>query len=351
MKINLLLPHYGCKPAGGFKVAYIYANAFQKYGNEVTIIYPAVCRKGPRCIFGFWRTYFGRKVKSEWFPLEPEIRRIYVRTLHEKNIPDADVTIATSYETSLFLNDYSEKKGKKFYLIQDLEIWSASKKRVLQTWHFDMVKIVISQHLLKVGQEHAVENLFYIPNAIDRKQYCIYNDYENRQKIIAMMYSPAKHKGTQYGIEAILEVKKQFPEMKALMFGKVKRPDILPEWIEYYENPAQIFIVKEIYNMASIFVCSSISEGWGLPPMEAMACGAAVVTTDCGGVRDFAIPDQTAIVCPIKDSESMKAGIIKLLNDNELRIRLIQNALHKISEFDWDTSTMKFFDLIRDRKL
>lgn len=351
MKINLLLPDYGYKPVGGFKVAYIYANALQRYGNEVTIIYPATCRKGPRCIFGFWRTWRGRKDKREWFPLEQRINRIYVKTLNEKNVPDADVTIATSYETSLFLNDYSAKKGKKFYLIQDLEIWSASKKKVLQSWHFDMVKIVISQYLLNLGQKQEVKNLFYIPNAIDKGQYRVYDDFENRERTVAMMYSPAKHKGAQYGIDAIAEVKRLFPEINVLMFGKVKRPAVFPDWVLYYENPAQDFIVKEIYNKTSVFVCSSIYEGWGLPPMEAMACGAAVVTTDCGGVRDFAIPDETAIVCPIKNSAAIKAGIVRLLNDNKLRARLIRNALCKISEFDWDKSTKKFFDLIQDRTL
>ena len=348
MRINFLLPHYGYRPTGGFKVVYIYANAFAKLGNEVSIIYPAACKTGIRNLAGFWRTWRGKKYKSEWFRLEPEIKQIYVCTLNPKNIPDADVTIATAYETAVFLNIYSLRKGKKVYFIQGLEIWAGSRKQILETWQYDMTKIVISQYLLDVGKKNAVSNLFYVPNAIDKKIYRVCVDFNDREKCIGMMYSPAECKGSRYGIEALLEIKKQITDITAVVFGKEERPSDLPQWIEYYENPDQTYIVEKIYNRVSVFICSSICEGWGLPPMEAMACGAAVVTTDCGGVRDFAVPDETAIVCPVKDMEAIKNAVIMLLEDEGLRHYLVQNAMRKIEEFDWNKSIQRFLKIITD---
>lgn len=348
MKINFLLPHYGKRPTGGFKVIYIYANEFARKKMQVNLIYPATCKKGIGALTGWIRTYRDRAKKAEWFQLAEGISKIYVLNLNEKNIPDADYTVATAYETSLYLKQYSSKKGGKIYFIQDLEIWAARRDKILQSWNFNMKKVVISQYLFNIGMQLGIENIYYLPNAINHDKYQIYNDVNSRKDCVVMMYSPAKRKGARYGIEAIKQIKKQKPNLRAILFGKYKRHACLPEWIEYYENPEQDFLVREIYNRAKVFICSSLYEGWGLPAMEAMACGAAVVTTDCGGVRDFAIPNQTAIVCPIKDDKSIVNGTIQLLDNNSLRIQIIENALQKIAEFDWQKNASTFLEIIQN---
>lgn len=346
MVINILLPHYGYRPTGGFKVVYIYANKFVKKGINVNLVYPATCRKGIRAIPGWIRTYKNRKNRSEWFDFEEGVNRIYTSSLCEKNIPNADFTVATSYETSLFLNLYSSSKGKKIYLIQDLEIWAGKRDVILQSWNFDMCKIAVSQHLMNIGKDVGVKNLHYVPNAIDLRKYQSLRNIEDRKDCVAMMYSKAERKGAIYGIEAIKRIKVQKPNVEAILFGKFPRPVDLPTWIEYYENPEQAFLVSEIYNRAKVFICSSIYEGWGLPAMEAMACGCAVVTTDCGGVRDFAIPEVTALVCPIKNVEALVTASIELLNNNVLYKMLIENALQKIQEFSWEKSEKKFLEIL-----
>lgn len=347
MKINFLLPHYGYRPTGGFKVVYIYANEFAKKGIEVNLIYPASCKKGMRVIPGWVRTYLGRKRKSDWFIFEKEVNRIYVSALLEKNIPDADFTIATAYETSLFLKNYSTTKGKKIYFIQDLEIWAGKQEKILASWKFDMCKIVISQHLMNIGETAGIQNLHYLPNAIDRKKYYIIRDIESRKNCIAMMYSKAERKGSSYGIEAIGRIKAQKPDIEAVLFGKYPRPTDLPIWIEYYENPEQEFLVKEIYNRAKVFICSSIYEGWGLPAMEAMACGAAVVTTDCGGVRDFAIQDVTAKICKVRNAGDIEQAVLEILEDDIMLNNLVNNAQQELLKFDWGKNSESFLDIIQ----
>lgn len=347
MKINFLLPHYGYRPTGGFKVVYIYANEFVKKGNEVNLIYPATCKKGIRKIPGWIRTYINKKNKSEWFVFETKVNRIYVPSLYEKYIPDAEYTIATAYETSLFLNKYSLSKGKKIYFIQDLEIWAGQQEKILDSWKFDMCKIVISQYLMSVGKGEGIQNLHYIPNAINREKYRIIRDIDSRKNCIVMMYSEAERKGSLYGIEAIKRIKEKKTDVEAILFGKFPRPVNLPAWIQYFENPEQDFLVKEIYNRAKIFICSSIYEGWGLPAMEAMACGAAVVTTDCGGVRDFAIPDITAKVCRIQDVEALEQAVIQILEDKVLLHNLVEKAQQELLRFDWNRNVDTFLEIIQ----
>lgn len=347
MRINFLLPHYGYRPAGGFAVVYTYANEFVKRGHDVCLIHAAACKKGLRKLFGWTRTYRGRKSASDWFEFEQGINKIYVPGLDEKYVPDADCTIATSYETSLYLNNYSIIKGKKIYFIQDLEIWAGKQEKILDSWKFDMCKIVISQHLLNIGKNSGIQNLYYLPNAIDRKKYQIYRNSDLRKNCIAMMYSKAERKGSSYGIEAIRRIKVQKPEIEAVIFGKDPRPADLPKWIEYYENPEQLFLIKDIYNRAKVFICSSIYEGWGLPAMEAMACGAAVVTTDCGGVRDFAIQDVTAKICRVRNVEDIEQAVVEILENEIMLKNLVNNAQQELLKFDWGKNSESFLEIIQ----
>lgn len=327
-------------------MVYTYANEFVKRGHEVRLIHPAACKKGMRKLIGWIRTYCGKKNASDWFEFLPDIKKMYVPGLDEKYIPDADVTIATAYETVLYLRNYSESIGRKIYFIQGLEVWAAKEEKVLDTWRFPIKKIVISKFLADKGKREGITDIVHIPNAIDHEKYRIYKDRCKQKNCIVMMYSNAECKGSYYGIRALLDLKKMMPQIEVVLFGKEKRPKDLPHWIEYYENPEQEFLVKDIYNRAQVFLCSSIHEGWGLPAMEAMACGCAVVTTDCGGVRDFAIPNETALLCPIKDIEGMKCAMYELLTNDGLREKLTENALNKVKEYSWEKSAERFLEVI-----
>jgi glycosyltransferase involved in cell wall biosynthesis len=107
-------------------------------------------------------------------------------------------------------------------------------------------------------------------------------------------------------------------------------------------NPPQEFIVNEIYNRSRIFLCSSRVEGFGLPSVEAMACGATLVTTSNGGSDDFAIHEETALVCEPDDITAMADNVERLLRDDELRIRLAKQGMEYVREkFDWDVSAEK----------
>ena len=57
----------------------------------------------------------------------------------------------------------------------------------------------------------------------------------------------------------------------------------------------------ELYNQSRVFVQPSFHEGFGYTAVEAMACGCALVTTDNGGSRDYAVADETALVVPPGD--------------------------------------------------
>lgn len=72
-----------------------------------------------------------------------------------------------------------------------------------------------------------------------------------------------------------------------------------------------------------------------MPAMEAMACGCALVTTDTGGCRDYAINGETALVAAQKDAEGLATHLVAL-HDHRGKLRSIRDAgRRKIKTFKW----------------
>jgi len=92
--------------------------------------------------------------------------------------------------------------------------------------------------------------------------------------------------------------------------------------------------VNELLNEATVFVQTSVHEGFCLPPLEAMATGGAVVCTDAHGNRDFCRDGENCLV-PEPTRESVTAAIARLLADAELRRRLGDEGRRTAQEYSW----------------
>lgn len=351
MIINFLLPHYGIKPSGGFKIVYEYANRLSEKGHTINIVHSSSLNKGIKRQVKYLKEILIKKYSfNEWFKFNKEVNLLFCKSLDYKYIPDADITIATAWQTAEYLKEYPVSKGEKIYFIQSYEIWNGPKKRVDRTWLYDMDKIVISKSLLKISKDLNIKNnIKYIPNAIDHEKYRMIKSFDKRELVISMMYSEVKNKGSIYGLKAINEVKEIVPEIKVKFFGKCSRPKDLPKWIEYYEDPKEEVLIKEIYNESLIFLCTSFIEGWGLPAMEAMACRCVVISTDNGGVSDFAIDDRTALIVPVGDYIEIKNKILYLVKNIDIMNRLSYEGQKEVLKFNWNTSVGLMEDFLKNR--
>jgi glycosyltransferase involved in cell wall biosynthesis len=93
--------------------------------------------------------------------------------------------------------------------------------------------------------------------------------------------------------------------------------------------------VNELFCQATVFVQTSSHEGFALPPLEAMATGAAVVCTDAHGNRDFCV-DGVNCLMPEPDADAVSAALERLLADPALRARLGQAGLRTVQDYAWD---------------
>lgn len=351
MKINFVLPSPTLKIAGGYKMVYEYSNRLVLRGHEVTIIYDS--RKGknsksiPAVLAYFSRLFIGNRGPS-WFDLNKKVKKKVVFEINNKNIPCADVIIATAADTAFDVKNLDDSKGRKYYFIQDYENWNLTDHEVKTTYRLGMKNIVIAKWLKDIVDKESLAESSYIPNGIDFDVFNVTNSIEKRNsKSIAMLYHHDARKDAKKGLEIILAVKQQYPDLKVKLFGVPERPENLPSDIDYIQKANQKEL-KKLYNESAIFLCSSLVEGFGLTGAESMACGCALVSTDCQGVMEYAQHNLNALISPVGDYDLLYNNIVCLIENNNLRIQLALNGNRTIKDLSWDESVDKFERALRN---
>lgn len=341
MQITFVLPGPGDVPSGGVRVVYEYANRLARRGHTVAVVHPAILyvdtpvHQMARLALRYTaRGIAGRFRPSKWFEIDPSVRMLWVPSLSERYIPIGDIVIATSWQTAEWVARYPRSKGEGFYLLQHLELWDGREDRVYATWRSPLRKIVIARWLQEIASTMGQEST-YIPNGLNFESFHPIPAAIRSSRTAAMLYHEYSWKGTQDGIRALARVRETIPDLRAILFGIWKPPADLPDWIQYFYRPSQEQL-REIYNVAAVFVAPSWSEGWGLPATEAMMCGAAVAATDIGGHREFAIDGQTALLSAPKAPEALAGNIQRLFQDSALRERVAAGGYAFVQQFTWE---------------
>ena len=84
-----------------------------------------------------------------------------------------------------------------------------------------------------------------------------------------------------------------------------------------------------------VFLNTTTLESFGVSPLEAAACGLALVTTGAGELSYLWQHEVDALVVPVNDSEAMGAAVLRLLREPELAVRIAANGRRKAELFDW----------------
>ncbi len=123
------------------------------------------------------------------------------------------------------------------------------------------------------------------------------------------------------------------------------------EDIHYLGYISDIELAKT-YNLASLFVYPSFYEGFGLPPLESMACGTPVICSSTTSLPE--VGGDAVIYCDPYDIEDIKFQIELVLNDKVLQKDMIKNGLERVKQFTWEKSANKhmqvFEELINEKE-
>lgn len=174
----------------------------------------------------------------------------------------------------------------------------------------------------------------------------IFYDYHRRpQKEINLCLIGRRHplKGFADFLKAWADIKNQMSDVVGKVF--VITDEGLPQFdLPNFEiiRPGCDRDIADTLNLSHIFISPSWQEGFGLPALEAMACGCAVVLSDVGGAREYAREGDNCLVYEAGNVEQLKKNILNLAGDVSLIQKLSLSAQAVSKEFSWLKSAGQF---------
>lgn len=316
--------------SGGYKMVYMYANSLVQNGHEVTIYY--WCRKDH--LFTNYQVPFRIKFAiagllalkgPKWFRVDERVRGIAIKEVCDSSIKNADIVIATAINTALPVYHLGTSKGKKAYFIQDFENWEYTDEEVYQTYALGMYNIVVAKWLKEIVDKHSPEKSIVVSNGIDSDIF--FNRHLPRKThSLVMQYRDTAYKGPECALKTIELLRNKYPDFTCSIISTNNRPKGLLSCCDFYQSitPEK---VAELNNQAEVFICTSVEEGYGLPGLEAMACGCAVCSTSYKGVFEYARDGENALLSPINDAVALAQNVSELFEDDAMRMRIAEQAV------------------------
>jgi len=383
--VTFVLPGVGGKyPPGGVDVVYRLANALNKNGIRTSIIFWFDCDKyfsnnpyernknkikilkhelfrellyllfkGKKLNLFYHNLNSINRLRNIDYPYDllKNVDTFLYKTPHEVKF-NTKIVFATAWQTAYFVKEYLKShKSSPYYLIQNDEddpSFSGKQSDLAHaTYKFDFKKVVINKKALERFKK---DNPLFFHVGIDTKFYKIIKPLSKRKNVVLFPFRSGESKGSKYAFETIEKLlHSDFKnKIKIIAYGNIKNEEIpssISGYLSYYYLPSRRQLL-DIYNESKIFVLPSLVEGTSLPPLEAMACGSAVIVTDNGGVNEYIKDKVNGLMCPIKDSECLFQKIIYLLNNEDLIKKLSKNGLLTAKKFSYEKMCNNFVKLI-----
>ena len=336
MRVTWLAPHL--RIAGGVRAILTYADRLAGRGHDVTVAVPAGTR---------WRAWRRRRAAAPaWMP-GLRARVAWVPSWDARHLPDGDAIVATAWQSAPFAAAAPARCGRKLYLVQHYEsLYHGEPARVDETYRLPLRKIAISTWLAEVMRERFASAAEVLVTPVDPALFHpVPAEPDGGRVRVLMLHHDYAWKGVADGLAAVAQVRATHAEIRLVGFG-VKPPRGAMPYDEFHADLPQDRLAW-LYGRCPIYLCPSWDEGLGMPPMEAMACGAALCTYDNGGCRDYALDGRTALVAPRRDVGALAAALARLVAESDLRARIARAGQEWIrTRFDWDRATERLERLL-----
>jgi glycosyltransferase involved in cell wall biosynthesis len=220
-----------------------------------------------------------------------------------------------------------------------LTVSEASKRDILSLFNVKPEKIVvvynaIDEHFSTTPSEEHVAR--------------IRERYQLDHKFVLYVGNIKPHKNLVRLIEAFSELRRTHDDLKLLIIGdEISKLPALRRAVhrhKLHKHVRFLGYLKDdtltvLYRLASVFVFPSLYEGFGLPPLEAMASGTPVVTSNVSSLPE--VTGDAAVLVDPYDVDSIGNGIRRILDDPRLAEELRIKGLKRAREFSWERSVEK----------
>ncbi|EOW9526501.1 glycosyltransferase [Bacillus cytotoxicus] len=319
LRIAYVMNH--TRVCGGAKIILEHTNQLVDRGHEVFII--------------------SRDAKPDW----KEIKAKYIQALQQssfvQSIPDVDIivcTVADQVPECYLLGNAPVilfEQGD-VYIYEFDKIPQSSKEFYQKIWRFPIPVVGVSKVLMdtldknfgckgKILHNALNDNYFYPP--------IMNNKPHDKLKVLFVGQENNHFKGISIVREALKIVRRTGREFDEVWVSQTTPKSQFDG--ELVINPSQEQL-GEIYRSSDIFISGSYYESFPLPPLEAMTCGCAVISTDNEGIKEYGIDGVNCVLGKIGNPDSLASCLIDLIDNEEKRKNLIKAGYLTSEKFKWE---------------
>jgi glycosyltransferase involved in cell wall biosynthesis len=351
VRITLVLPHAGL--SGGIRVLAEHAKRLAARGHHVVAVSQPLVGPGVR-------DYARALLKGQEWPRREAPGSHFdglsvEHTVLERNrpvtdadLPDADVVVATWWETAEWVGRLSRRKGAKAYFIQgDETSWAPDdglRERVRVTWRQPFRRMVVASWLAEVLAAAGAEGpVTVVANAVDSELFNSPPRSKRPTPTVGMVYSPMPLKGCDVAAGAVRIARESIPDLHMVSFGTSQpTPEApLPDKTDYTCRPDQDQIPR-LYASCDAWLFPSRREGFGLPILEAMGCRTPVIAARAGAAPQLLKGGGGVLVGP-DHPRAMAAAIVRIAQMPEPEWRAMSEAARTTSSaYTWDDASTIF---------
>ena len=197
---------------------------------------------------------------------------------------------------------------------------------------------------LVAAHPHTAALIHVIPNGFDPAPWRVRDVQPARNPYVLMVGTGAGAAGPRKKGWDVLDRawrRLPVPGVELVVIGPV--PGALPPSTRCVVEASESELRRWVAG-ARALVVPSRSEGFGYPPLEAMAAGVPVLTTDAGSLPE--VVGEAALVVPSKDPAALAAGLRRIVQDDELRARLVHAGHQRAKQFDPATVAKRVLDVL-----
>jgi glycosyltransferase involved in cell wall biosynthesis len=154
-----------------------------------------------------------------------------------------------------------------------------------------------------------------------------------------------REKGAIYAIHAAEIIHNSNKNLRIVSYGDYSGE--IPKFIQHLGIVDFLNLIK-LYRESDIFILPSLSEGFSLPGLEAMASGCAVISTKNGGSDQYIIDGFNGLLVEKKNSKALADAVLKLANDPLLLKTFITNGQKIVMEYTYEKAAQRFINILRE---
>jgi glycosyltransferase involved in cell wall biosynthesis len=337
MRVTFVMPDVKFTTrSGGYRVHYEMAGHLAGRGHQVTVVHKTRSRR-VWLRFRLWN-FFQRRRGSPfipWFDLSPEVRLVVTMRISGRTAPPSDVFLFTDWRSTLDA-PHVISRAPCAVLVWDYEFWVEGDDDLRTSMQAAFAQPGLALVAGSVAVRSMLESMgatpvATIPPGIDHDVFHDRAGGHRSPRTVGFLNRPGERRGIPDLLVALEPLAAAGTEVVA---GGATDAG-LPPWVAFTATPHDTELA-DLYCGIGVFVLPSHVEGLGLPALEAMACGAAVVVTDNGGSRQFARDRQNARVVPSREPEALRAAVRELLRDDDLRADLAHRGGETARSFTWE---------------